>query len=399
MDIYNIGDYIEYGREYYNGGTYRYETCYHNGCIIEINKEKNYVNIIKQFGGQIWIGVKPIQKISEETFLSKFSIYNEYETELLNNIKKLPLHMQNIIKNKIEHKKNASIHNMIMYCIEMKSHYHDIYKDTSHIRIDDEVWAIKWYVLHVLRSYEPYTIQQTLKFCYGATDLIKTFMFNNVRFMISMQFQPYEEDHIMHLLIQEQWLLFLYSLNKIDAKEFSSRQFPIYIKKLEVFLTFKKPVVDDTDISILIAKDNNLYELNTTLLSLIDSKFVFENRYNKYVSNKKSNCSKRINVSLRNISRYKPKSKDTNFQLCGKKSEKCSQISCPEFITKKNYHLSYYLNSTKNLIIEQSMFSIGACSVKNFNIYCEKTKNLLGSFEFNTDEYDFGYISLQDIIF
>ena len=65
MDI-DIGDFIEYECEYYNGGINRYERFYRIGCVIE--KDKDCVNVIKQFGGQIWCGVIPIIKVSDDVF-------------------------------------------------------------------------------------------------------------------------------------------------------------------------------------------------------------------------------------------------------------------------------------------------------------------------------------------
>jgi hypothetical protein len=97
MTTFNIGDYIEYLDEYYNGRGYSRSV--NRGCVISKNTAGRYCNIIKQYGGQIWYGVKPIGQITEDEFLSKFSIYDEHKDFLLKEINVLPPRIQPIIIN------------------------------------------------------------------------------------------------------------------------------------------------------------------------------------------------------------------------------------------------------------------------------------------------------------
>ena len=235
MTTYNIGDYIEYFEDYYNGrGGYSTSTNY--GCIISKNTADRYCNVIKQYGGEIWYGVKPSRKITEEEFLSNFSIYDEHKDFLLKELHVLPPSIQPVIITKIEQKLLKNIKSMILFCLLTKINYKLLYPKTCTIEIHDEVWAIKWYIINVLRKYEPFKIRKTLELCCGATKLIKEFMFNNINFMVSMQFQPYHLEHIMHLLIQEKWLEFIYEKKLISSTEYSARIFPITIKKMEAEL-------------------------------------------------------------------------------------------------------------------------------------------------------------------
>jgi len=95
--FYKIGDYIEYKSEYYNGHSgYSYITKY--GCIVSVNKYS--YNIIKQYGGQIWYGVTPYCKVDEDTFILKFSIYDEYKNALLEIKDTLSEKLKNIIEEK-----------------------------------------------------------------------------------------------------------------------------------------------------------------------------------------------------------------------------------------------------------------------------------------------------------
>jgi hypothetical protein len=376
-----IGDYIEYEKEYYNSVTYNYEKCNYSGCVFQINDDKNNVNIIKQYGGELWYFVKPIRKISEEEFLLKFSIYDEYNNSLLEKIDILPPKMQIIIRNIIENKKLRFIYNMIIYCIYNKS------KKSNLIKIDDEVLGLEYYVYKVLRQYEPYKIKNTINYCYGATDLMKEFMKTNVNFMIDMQFICEELEHIILYLIQEKWLEFLYNKKIIGSKEYSSRLFPIIIKKLEIKLEMKLPI-EDKNVTFYVDKDERNYKIETTLLDLIDSKFVLSNNYGKYVSNKNSTCHKRINVNLKNSNEWK---------LVKEIGNKMIRVDKPDFIKNSETSYSYYLNSQKNIIICKSTFTIGICSAEKFTMYLMETKKIIGSFEFNIDDNDFGFISLNDI--
>ena len=383
---YKIGECVEYYTESYNGGTYRYDRCINKGCVISRNDTRGTVSVIKQYGGQIWIGVTPYSRICEIDFLSKFSIYDEYTSELLEKIHLLPLHIRNTITDKIEKKKITSVFRMVLFCLQNKINYVLNYPKTSGIKIEDEVWGLKWYIINILRSHEPYMIRQTLDFCIGATDLIKEFMKLNIRFMIEMQFQSYEYSKIMHVLIQDKWLEFLYNKSLLDPLEYSSRMFKISKKKLETFLVFKQPIIEETTVSLLIYKDKRYYKLDTTLPELIDTKYVFVNSYNRYVSNKRSECSKK---NIVNIKEWKTVNTDSKIGALLKR------IDRPEFIEKDEYS-TYYLNKQKNVVIKSRKYTIGSCSVDNYRLYLLENEKMIGSFEFNTDDEDLGCIFLED---
>jgi hypothetical protein len=385
MESFNIGDYIEY--KYYSK---YYSNTIKQGYIISGHKNRDFFDVINQSGGQIWCCITPIRKITEEEFLSRFCIFEENESALLQKLDDLPVNLQNIIKNAIEKKKLAVINAMELYCTTNKNKY----PPTSQIKIDDEVWAIQWYILNVLRNYEPYKIKETLNFCYGASDLVQKFMTDNINFMVDMQFHSSYLSDIMIVLIQEQWLKFLYSQQIISSHEYSSRHFQIVIKKLEELLVLKQPVIDDIKLEIYINKDKSNYKMDTSLLNLINTKFVFVNRSNKYFSNKSSDCYKRVNVNL----------------ALGKTSQDCYKIMKLEkipsklcrterlsFIKKIDDCSSFYLNSQKNILIQKNEYGGSGITIKHFNLYCVKTEKLLGSFEFNTDEVDLSYIYLEDI--
>jgi hypothetical protein len=393
---YKIGDYVEYFTEHYNGGTYSYDRCYNKGCIVEINNDRNSFNVIKQYGGQIWYGVSPICKVSEEVFLSKFSIYDEFQLQLVKYLNVLPTHLQSFIQDKIETKKLKLIRRMINYVLENKFHKNIFYKHKfDKIKIDDEAYAIEWYVYNVLRMYEPYKIQYTIQYCYGATKLIEKFIKENINFMVNMQFCSKEDNMI--LLIQEKWLAFLYENFLIDPKTYLSRSFLISIKKLESILVLRTPLIDKK-ITAFVKKDDGLYKMTTNLSNLIDSKIIFTSKCSKYVSNKNSKCHKSYIINLFNLKNLG--TDNISFEKISKLPSKLKKIDKPEFITTTERYLSYYINTQKNLIIEYRKFSIGDCSCDNYTLYCLKTKKLLGSFEFN--RYDFYFNSfcsnLEDIL-
>jgi len=376
---FNIGDYIEY--EYYGSKSY--------GCIVSKNKDS--FDVIKIYNGQIWCLVRPIRKISKEEFFSKFYISDEYQSELLKKMDVLPEDFQNMIKTKIEKKRLTIITRMVLFCLINKINY----PNTNNITINDEVWAIKWYILNVLRNHEPYSIKKTLDFCHGATELVKEFMVTNINFMVSMQFQPHYLSYMMIILIQERWLEFIYKKNLISSREYSSRHFLIGIKKLEVFLVLKQPIVDDINLEIYIFKDKSNYKIHTSLLNVIDTKIVFVNNYNKYLSNKKSECSKRIKVNLE-----KCMTSDNCFKIVNMKTEQIPdalhRTECPKFIKKIDDCSSFYLNSQNNILIQKHKY-LGSCEVVHFNLYCVKTEKMMGSFEFNIDDEDLSFIDLDDI--
>ncbi len=391
---YNIGDYVCYETESYNGSSHRYDRYYQYGCLV--SNDKYGYSVIKQYGGQIWHGITPISKVSEESFLSKFSIYDEFQKELLKHVNILPTNIKNIIVDKIESKKIKLIHNMVNYVLENKFHKHPFGK----IKIDDESWAIEWYVYHVLRMHEPYKINSTITFCYGTTKLLKQFIEENINFMVKMQFISQSLEHIMILLIQEKWLEFLYEKSFLEPKTYMKRLFPIIIKKFETILQLKTPVVDKK-LSIFIEKDKKIYEIKTNLEELIGTKIAFTNKYSKYVSNKSSKCHKKYVINLINKAFLGSENivfENVTFDMKSKKNLKYKSINKPDFIISNESYLSYYINGQQNLIISHGKFTIGSCSCDNYTLYCLKTKKILGSFEFNVDDYDFSHIYLTDII-
>jgi hypothetical protein len=89
-NTFSVGDYVSYVRETYNGGggrpSYDYTTSY--GYIID--DKFGFSVVVKQYGGQIWHGITPSEKITEDEFLSKFSLYNEFKKDILEKIHLLP---------------------------------------------------------------------------------------------------------------------------------------------------------------------------------------------------------------------------------------------------------------------------------------------------------------------
>ena len=385
--MYNIGDYIEYEREYYNGGSHHYERCLHRGCIIESfkNKEDHYFSIIKQYGGQIWIGVKPLRKISEEEFLSKFSIYNEHMKELLSKGDSLPVNIKKVIDEKYSSKINKSIRSMVNYLL--------IKKFNDKENISDEVWCIQWYILHVLRSYEPYSIKDTLTYCYGAPEIVKSFMKKNVNFMIKMQFQSSEEYKYMHYLIDEQFLNYKYELGLISNYEYMRKVFPLIVKKLELNLILKKPFVNRPVKLFFTHKRSyrhNKYIFNTTLEDLLDTKFLIPNQYNKCKKNKNSKCYKTVIMDLTK----------KEYEQIKEFPEPIKSQQNPDILNSlKKKHPYSTVKFNEELIIVENSMSYGSISCKLFTIYEKDGKTLLGNVEFNFDDNDFGlYFDVYDIM-
>jgi hypothetical protein len=284
--------------------------------------------------------------------------------------------MQNIIKEKTETSRINRIKKMVNYCLKNRHRY-------KNIKIDDEVNCIQFYVYNVLRSCEPFNIKNTLSYCYGSTDLVKEFMENKIGFMVEMQFLSNEDD-IMIYLIQEQWLYFKSEKGLIYSKECSSRLFPLIIKKLEAKLTMKVPF-DDFDVILYVQKDKFYYKIETVISNLIGTKFIIANNYERYVTNKKSKCHKSIKVNLK---------RETSWKKINRIPTKMEVIKGKSFIEPRN---ECYLNSKKNIAVVCSTYSLGNCYISNYTLYLANVKKQIGSFEFNTDDNDFSYVSLMDI--
>jgi hypothetical protein len=383
--MYNIGDYIEYESEYYNGGSHYYERCLHRGCIIEKDKS-NYCSVVKQYGAQIWVGVKPVRKISEEEFISKFSIYDEHLKKLMQN--NLPSNLKKVIDEKCSNKINRRIRSMVNYSF--------IKKFNDKENISEEVWCIQWYILHVLRSYEPYKINDTLSYCYGAPKIVKDFMEKNISFMIDMQFQSQEEYKYMCYLIQEKFLNYKYELGLISSREYMSKIFPSIVKKLELNLTLKKPFVD-RPVELLFNHKrkyrDNKYVFKTTLDNLLGTKFLIPNEYNKYRKNQRSKCSKTVIMDL-------TKKEFEQIQKFPEPNSTASRQN-PEILNtlKQKYpHNSIKFNKNKDLILVECNMTYGSIICKIFTIYEKDGKTLLGNLEFNFDDNDFDlYFDVYDI--
>lgn len=197
---YSIGDYVSYTSESYNGGRsyggYDYTTEY--GCITEIDNEC-YVSVVKQYGGQIWVGVTPSSKITEDDFLSKFSLYDEFKNEILKKIHLLPEKLRNKIHKIIYTKIQSTIKNVFSFSLK-----NILRKDN---KFSPETWYIYWYIMRILRSYEPFRIHQTLTYCHGASKNIQRIMKDNIDFMIQMQFSSANSQDML-LLIEEKVLDF-----------------------------------------------------------------------------------------------------------------------------------------------------------------------------------------------
>lgn len=276
---FNIGEYVIYYEEYYNGRG-GYGTSINYGCIVSANESGTY-NVIKQYGGQIWFGVTPKSVIDEENFLEKFSIYDEFTDELVKIKNTLPEKLRVIIEEKIYSKKSRVIKSVFAYALKM----HFVDKNFSL-----ESWYIQWYVFNVLRSHEPWSIRQTLTFCHGSTKELQDFMNENVDFMIEMQF--FSRDSNIIYFIEEKILEFKHKIGKISDSVYLNRVFPVRVKKLEIILKFKMPI-EDMKIKFYFTRDGSNYQLEMPTKDLFDSKIVFPHRYNSNPSGR-SKCTKTI---------------------------------------------------------------------------------------------------------
>ena len=193
---FEVGDYIGYIHESYNGGYHRIDRTTYYGYIIEKNEDS--YNIIKQFGGQIWYGVEPICKITEETFLKNFVVYNDFFSNLFKNKDKINDKLNGIIENKY-HERVEKVKKAVTNYVNK----HMNKDENKENKFNPETYYIEWYVHNILRMYEPYKIKQTLTYCYGASEELQTFMNDNTEFMIDMQFLHHNKEHLMTTLIEK----------------------------------------------------------------------------------------------------------------------------------------------------------------------------------------------------
>lgn len=288
---FSVGDYIAYVHVSYNGRG-GYDESINYGCVIEELSSGNFA-VVKQYGGQIWYGITPKNIIEEKTFFEKFSVYEEYEQELLNNKNKLPQKLRDFVEKKSQERIENT--NKVVKKYAQK----ELLKYTENgYSMSIETFYIEWYVYHVLRSYEPYRINVTLTYCHGASNELQDFMKKNVDFMVNMQFFGDKGDKFMPFLIEEKILEYKYEEGKIDENEFSKKVFPIRIKKLEYKLKFKIKI-EDYLINIKFSCEKDNYEFEMKSSELFGTKFVFPYKYNSNPVNNSSKCHKKVLVNLR----------------------------------------------------------------------------------------------------
>lgn len=451
MVEFKVGDYISYTHVSYNGGHRGYDRTTYYGCIIEKNEYKDSdisFNIIKQYGGQIWC-VRPEFKIEEEIFLEKFSIYDEYFSELIRNKNKMTDKMREIVDNKYN-EKIENVQTQVINYVNKK-----LINNCG--KFSQETFYIEWYVYHVLRQYEPYKINQTLNFCYGASDELQDFMKKNVDFMIGMQFFKLEKDEIMPYFIEEKILEYKNSNGKLTDKDFLKKVFSIRVKKLENTLKFK--MYNNYTIQVKISYEREKYLLTLNSNDLFDTKFVFKGKYGtrsniyskcykKFIVNFQDPCWQKIcgdKTKTQNTINYSPndytnieyikiidnepyekkllKVTDNKSNIVYEKIIEFSSINSPKFNDKYIYvknrhkpggevfdltnhkligikhdssHSLVYFDKSNRFLICQDTFSNSSCNNILTSIYELKNGNLLGFFEFNY--CDFTSIFINEII-
>jgi hypothetical protein len=383
--VYNIGDYVEYTREYYNGGSHRYEYCTHYGCIIDVNDNKS-CNVIKQYGGQIWFGVEPYSKVSEETFLSKFSLYDEYKYKLLEVKDQLPEKIRKIIENKCEEDILRTKRRVINYTL---ANY------LNNKKISTESWAIEWYVYNVLRRYEPFYITKTLTYCYGATKEIQKFMEENISFMIDMQFLRNEYSDLMIYLIEEKLLNFKHKEGKISDKEYSKKIFPLIKIKLESYLKFRS-AIPEIDINLQIDFERKKYNLCIPIDELLDTKIIFPSRYGKSKA-QGSKCSKK--KEFKDLLQYV--TTNTVIEPCkttytyNKKTKELINTQNNTKIKINHDPEHSVLHSKNNFIIFEDTYSGDMYGVKIFTLFNINDGKMIGVFEVHYNDFDCIYLKFN----
>lgn len=361
MDGYLIGGYIEYFNEYERTSNY--------GCIASI-RDNGRCNVIRQDGGQIWIGVKPQNQIDEEIFLSDFYISDKNRNYLLEIKDTLPDRTREIIEQTSEKE--------TMYVAKKVSTYvsaNDLNNKNEKIRISPESWAIEWYVYRVLREYEPIEIRDTLTYCHGATDELKRFMKENVNFMIEMQFLPHEYENIMIYLIEEKILEFNYKLGSINLEDYVKRMFPVRKIKLENYLMFKN-YVPNVNVKLQFTVNRKEHKFLMPINELLDTAIIIPSKHG--ISNINSKC-----LRIKRIKHFNEYiDENIKFETNRKNIENNIQINHIET------HASRTISPSANLIIYSSCRSGGLMSKKTITLYGSKTGKLIGKFEIINNDYD-----------
>ena len=272
---YNIGDYVEYNGN--SSNTYHYNKRY--GCIVEKDL-LGYYSIIKQIGGQLCSGIEPEKKINERLFLFNFSLYDENKDKILKIKNILPENLKEKIKEKCLENIKITSRSVLEYSFKKY-----LQNKNEVVKISIESWFVEWYIIYILRSYDPDTFNDNLRYCYGSTDFIKQFMKENKDFIIDMQSNDYPK--IMIYIIEEKILDFKYRLGQISINKLRERLFPIRKIKLNTYLKLKFPVED----KLVKVFFNKKYFIEMQSKDLFDAKIVFSNKYNNnYEYNKESKC-------------------------------------------------------------------------------------------------------------
>lgn len=428
-ETYSIGDYIEYKNHNYN---------IYKGCIISKweNNNKEYICVIKQYGGGIWTGVVPLNKINEDDFLSNFYLDNESEKQILNYKNTISKKFYEIIDKSINDKRINMTKKVFMYSLKQILNKKN--------KINPETWCLQWYVNRVFREYEPCLINETINYCYGSTPLIKKFLKKYKNFMIKMQ--GIVDCKLMLYLIDEKILEFKNSLKIISDKQFIKSVMYIRIKKLEKILFLKETKVDDNiKIRLKMKVCKKIYSIELFLNELIDTRFVFNNNQkHKYNGNKDFKCPKKIFVDLKSNENFEnitdekyirnDNTKNTNkveiknntliiqdknnkvlynkhfnylyFKTFIKGSKYIYIKNERELIninTLKKTYLKYiedkdlenetYFNKQENILIMTKTFSTGSLTdmVILVKLYCLKDGKFLGLFEINYN-YDINIV-------
>lgn len=378
--LYKIGDYIEYKSEYYNGhGGFSYIAKY--GCIVSVNKYS--YNIIKQYGGQIWYGVTPYCKVDEDTFISKFSIYNEYKNALLEIKDTLSEKLRNIIEDKCNKDLVRIKRSVLNYTLK---HF------LQNTEISPESWAIQWYVYHLLRMHEPYKIQHTLNYCYGATKELQKFMKENIDFMVNMQFLRDVYSNIMIYLIEEKILEFKYKEGKFTEEDYISKIFPKLFNtrkiKLQTYLKFRN-FVSNIDINLEINYNKTKYKLVIPSEELLDSKIIFPSRY----GTPNGNCSKCIKrKEFKDLLKYKSDFSGVVNNIpytYDKKKKELLNIHTNKIlkINHDSEHASVYFSKCSELLILEDKYSSDMYSKSVFTMFNLDGK-MIGIFEIHYNNFD-----------
>lgn len=381
---YDIGEYIEYSDEYYNGRGYSYSTkC---GCIISINKDS--YNVIKQYGGQIWFGVKSYCKIEEEKFISKFSIYDEHKNALLKIKDNLPERIRNVIEDKCYKDITSVERSVLNYTLKNYLSKKKLYKG---LKISPETWAIRWYIYNVLRKHEPYKIKSTLTYCYGATKELQKFMNENIDFMISMQFISDIYSNIVVYLIEEKILEFKQKEGKFEEEEYFSKIFPrLFVLreiKLKTYLKFRT-IIPNIYVNLEIYYNKTVYKLVIPSDDLIDTKIIFPSRYGKSKETN-SKCSKKKEFD--EILQYKNEfsNKSEIPYTYDTKNKEITHIHNNKKI-KINHdpdNSTVYFSNCSKLLVFENHYSSGMYSKLVFTLFNLEGK-MLGLFELHYNDFD-----------